>query len=65
MKRNDSHPTEAQAPPRPGAALVVDRWNSWARLWFPENDETAWVNLAEVGFQRVPAAGPATPRDDG
>lgn len=65
MKRNDPTSTEGQAPPRPGAALVVDRWNSWARLWFPENDETAWVNLAEVGFHRVQATGSATPPDEG
>lgn len=40
--------------PRPGAALVLERWNSWARLYFPETQEWTWVDLAETGFERLP-----------
>ena len=43
-------------PPAPGAALVLERWNSWARLYFPETQEWAWVDLAEVPFAPLPAA---------
>ena len=46
-------------PPQPGAALVTARWNSWVRVWFPDTDETTWVNLDEVGFETVPAPGSA------
>lgn len=45
-------------PPQPGAALVLERWNSWARLYFPETQEWSWVNLADVGFARVPGVEP-------
>ncbi|MCP3917109.1 MAG: hypothetical protein GY711_16295 [bacterium] len=43
------------APPQPGAALVVARWNAWVRVWFPDTDETTWVNLEEVGCEILPA----------
>jgi len=46
-----------RANPRRGAALVVARWNAWARLWFPETGEAAWVNLDEVDFKPQPALG--------
>jgi len=39
--------------PQPGAALVIARWNSWVRVYFPETQETTWVNLEEVGYQTV------------
>jgi hypothetical protein len=39
--------------PQPGAALVLERWNSWARIYFPDTGEWTWVNLAEVGFSAV------------
>ncbi|HIF41249.1 MAG TPA: hypothetical protein EYQ74_09140 [Planctomycetes bacterium] len=45
------------AVPRPGAALVVARWNAWARLWFPETGEAAWVNLDEFDFTPLTALG--------
>ena len=32
-------------------ALVLARWNSWVRLYFPETGEMAWVDLREVGFE--------------
>jgi hypothetical protein len=32
-------------------ALVLARWHSWVRLYFPATGETAWVDLREVGFE--------------
>ena len=32
-------------------ALVLARWNSWVRLYYPATGETAWVDLREVGFE--------------
>ncbi len=43
------------ASPMPGAALVVARWNAWARLWFPETGEGLWVNLEETDFTSLSA----------
>lgn len=34
--------------PHPDAALVLQRWNGWVRLYWPASDETQWVNLDEV-----------------
>ena len=48
---------QSGATPWPGAALVVARWNAWARLWFPENDEAVWVNLDEFDFKPFTALG--------
>lgn len=45
------------ADPRPGAALVVARWNAWARLWFPETGEAVWVKLEEFDFKPLTALG--------
>lgn len=53
----DNHPTQEEleeaVPPVPGAALVVQRWNSWVRVYYPDTDESEWVNLAEVEFEPV------------
>ena len=38
------------AAPQPGAALVVARWNSWVRLYFPEEGILEWVNLQDVPY---------------
>lgn len=64
MNQRDPGTSSTDEPPVPGAALVLQRWNSWAKVWFPETDSTTWVNLAEVGFDCVAAAGSAPPRDD-
>ena len=37
--------------PQPGAALVLARWNSWVRVYWPDTGETAWVDLAETEFE--------------
>ena len=42
--------------PQPGAALVVDRWNSWVRLYFPDEGVMEWVNLQDV--PHAPASPP-------
>ena len=36
-------------------ALVLARWNSWVRLYFPATGETSWVDLREVGFEILEA----------
>ena len=37
------------------AVLVVDRWNSWVRVLFPETGETTWVDLSETDYRPLPA----------
>lgn len=34
-------------------ALVVDRWNSWVRVWFPDTGDLAWINLDEHPFEKL------------
>ena len=41
--------------PAPGAVLVVQRWNSWARVLDPETNQSQWVFLGEGDFERVEA----------
>jgi len=45
-----------QQAPQPGAALVLARWNSWVRLYFPDEGVAEWVNLQDVPFE--PASPP-------
>lgn len=40
--------SSTQAPQSP--ALVVNRWNSWVQVWFPETDETTWIDLSSTKF---------------
>lgn len=40
--------------PAPGAALVLARWNSWVRVYWPETGTTAWVDLAETAHEPLP-----------
>jgi len=61
VKTTSNPSTDGQIPPLAGPALVVDRWATWARLWFPESGLTTWVDLAEVGFEPVPAASSDAP----
>lgn len=44
---------ETHSAPAPGAVLVVQRWNSWARVLDPETNETQWVFLGEDDFEMV------------
>jgi len=34
-------------------ALVLQRWNSWVRVFLPDSGETRWVDLGETAFQRM------------
>jgi hypothetical protein len=43
----DNQPPEQEAQP----ALVMARWNSWVRLYYPATGEMTWVDLREVGFE--------------
>ena len=38
------------------AVLVVDRWNSWVQVLFPETGETTWLDLSETPYQPLSAA---------
>jgi len=39
--------------PVPGAALVVARWNSWVRLYWPDTGRIEWVDLREAGYENL------------
>lgn len=41
------------APPQPQhePAMVLERWNSWVRLYFPSSGGTGWINLDEVDYE--------------
>jgi hypothetical protein len=38
-------------PPAGEPSLVIARWNSWVRLYYPATGEMTWVDLREVGFE--------------
>jgi hypothetical protein len=52
VKQNRIQDPQA-APPVPGAVLVIQRWNSWVQVYFPDTQQTAWVDLNEVHHERV------------
>ena len=56
-------PQEKAVPtaPQPGAALVVARWNSWVRLYWPETGQIEWVDLRETKFENLSAAATSGP----
>ena len=37
------------------AAQVLALNGKWAKLWFPESDETLWVDLTQVEYEPVVA----------
>lgn len=41
--------SQVEAPQSP--ALVVNRWNSWVQVWFPDTDELEWVDLGAKAFE--------------
>ena len=43
----------ATVAPAPGAALVVARWNSWVRLYWPESGRIEWVDLRETPYENL------------
>jgi hypothetical protein len=53
-----ANPTQAQWEPtfEPSTAAQVLALNGkWAKLWFPDSDETLWVDLSEVDYEPVVA----------
>jgi hypothetical protein len=56
--------SDPQPEPQAEPALVLERWNSWVKLYFPASGGTGWVNLGDREWERLePAAAPA-PRPD-
>jgi hypothetical protein len=49
--RDDQSPEQEVRP-----ALVMARWNSWVRLYYPSTGEMTWVDLREVGFEILEAS---------
>ena len=43
--------TSSEQQPECAPALVVDRWNSWVRVWFPDSGDLTWINLDEHRFE--------------
>jgi hypothetical protein len=55
---SQANPTLAQWEPtfEPSTAAQVLALNgTWAKLWFPESDETLWVDLTQVEYEPVVA----------
>jgi hypothetical protein len=42
-----------EAPTNATPALVLERWNSWVRVFLPETQETRWVNLQEHEYDSL------------
>jgi hypothetical protein len=43
--------TPGEEPQEETPALVLERWNSWVKVFLPQTEETTWVNLDEVGHR--------------
>ena len=58
-------PTQTQHEP----AMVLERWNSWVRLYFPSSGGSGWINLDEVEYEILQGAPndseSAAPAEDG
>ena len=52
MNTNDA--TATADPSSQAPALVLERWNSWVRVFLPQNGEIRWVNLQEIGYEPLP-----------
>jgi hypothetical protein len=60
MNTNDSSATAS--PPGQAPALVLERWNSWVRVFLPDSGEIRWVDLGQVAFDSMQAdSQPAPP----
>ncbi|MFT7670714.1 MAG: hypothetical protein ACI8X5_003425 [Planctomycetota bacterium] len=46
--------TTIQDAPPTSPALVLQRWNSWVRVYLPDTRETRWVDLGESGYEPMP-----------
>jgi hypothetical protein len=42
--------------PQHEPAMVLERWNSWVRLYFPSSGGTGWINLDEVDYEVLDGA---------
>ncbi|MFN0241953.1 MAG: hypothetical protein ACKVWV_03600 [Planctomycetota bacterium] len=47
-------------PPAPGAVLVLERWNSWVRVFDPQEGAARWIDLGDIAFEAVSDDGVAT-----
>lgn len=47
--------TTIDAPTNASPALVLQRWNSWVRVFLPETQETRWVDLTEHEYVPIDA----------
>lgn len=54
--------TTSREAPTESPALVLQRWNSWVRVYLPETREVRWVDLSEMGYAPLPDGEP--PRED-
>jgi len=55
--------TSTQQAPPDQPALVLQRWNSWVRVFLPQTGETRWVDLERANHR--PATGAETGRSPG
>lgn len=46
--------------PTPGAVLVLERWNSWVRVFDPQEGVARWIDLGATDFEPVVDDGTAT-----
>ncbi len=42
--------TSIDAPSNATPALVLERWNSWVRVFLPATQETRWVDLQKHSY---------------
>jgi hypothetical protein len=42
--------------PRQSPALVLQRWNSWVRVYLPETGEVRWVDLSSTPHEPLESA---------
>lgn len=40
-------------PPAPGAVLVLERWNSWVRVFDPAEGAARWIDLEATEFESI------------
>ncbi|HJP02975.1 MAG TPA: hypothetical protein QF764_14510 [Planctomycetota bacterium] len=48
--------------PQQQRALILERWNSWARVWLPATGESRWIDL-ETQTWAQEGASPAPERE--
>jgi hypothetical protein len=58
LARNPWTMTTHREDPPSSPALVLQRWNSWVRVYLPDTREVRWVDLTEVGYEPMPEGEP-------